>query len=386
MRGSRDARNALANTVASKVEGPAIFEDEIADTVSDKPKKQPKTRAGASLVREHLARAVDPDPRSRVRWERKMVMRQVARGTNPFSREPRLERIARTERQLTSRSPWLATSTKKLVKLAHQIQGKTVADALVQMRFSKKKMANEVRYQLELARDQAVVERGMGLGSSAKKDGESDEAGAAGEGGKKETIEIQTKDGKWVKIDDPTRMYVAEAWVNRGPWRGKEVDYRARGRTYIKQKPTTSKHIHLFFRFISPWLCPVLTGCSRHHGRPQGGKDADPRGRRARGQEVPPGPLGAPPRPPRHRPEAVVLVVDAPSGDGLGPVYIQCMIDGRRSSSLKLNPTPANLANCISNSAARVESLRLRFSSAIWQEYVQNRSRLRAAAPRRWPT
>jgi ribosomal protein L22 len=252
MRSSQEARKALANSVKSKVEGPAIFEDEISEAARAKQKRPDKTRAGAVLVREQLARAVDPDPRSRVRWERKMVMRQVARGTNPFSREPRAERIARTERQLTSRSPWLATSTKKLVKLAHQIQGKTVADALVQMRFSKKKMANEVRYQLEMARDLAVVERGMGLGS-AKKDGEGENAG---EGKKKEMIEIQTKDGKWVKIDDPTRMYVAEAWVNRGPWRGKEVDYRARGRTYIKHKPSTSKLFHRFFLILPLSVSP----------------------------------------------------------------------------------------------------------------------------------
>ncbi|KAL2126277.1 hypothetical protein VTI74DRAFT_1272 [Chaetomium olivicolor] len=164
-----------------------------------------------------------------------MVIRQVQRGTNPYSKEPRAERIARTERQLTSRSPWLATSTKKLVKLAHQIQGKTVAEALTQMRFSKKKMAQEVRYQLEMARDLAVAERGMGLGTKTQE----------GEDGKKEAVEIQDKDGKWVKIDDPTRIYVAEAWVNRGPWREKYPDYRARGRTYIKQRPTTSISIVL---------------------------------------------------------------------------------------------------------------------------------------------
>lgn len=193
-------------------------------------------------MREHLARAVDPDPRSRVRWERKMVIRQVQRGTDPFSREPRAARIARTERQMTTKSPFLATSTKKLVKLAHQIQGKTVAEALVQMRFSKKKMAQEVRYQLELARDLAVAERGMGLGAkralAAEGEGEGEASGIQANG---ETVEIQTKDGKWVKIDDPTRMYVAEAWVNRGPWRGKVPDYRARGRVNIKHRPTTSE-------------------------------------------------------------------------------------------------------------------------------------------------
>ncbi|KAL2017933.1 hypothetical protein VTK56DRAFT_1525 [Thermocarpiscus australiensis] len=246
--GSQESRRQLINRLTSRIEGPAIFEDEVkevahptttaaaaAKTTQGRPGTA-YTRSGASLAREHLARAVDPDPRSRVRWERKMVMRQVRRGTDPYSREPRAERIARTERALTSRSPWLATSVKKLVKLARQIQGKTVADALVQMRFSKKKMAQEVGYQLELARDLAVAERGMGMGA-AKKEGEE---GPSNNNNNKPLVEIRTKDGKWVKIDDPTRMYIAEAWVNRGPWRQKVPEYRARGRMNILQRPTTS--------------------------------------------------------------------------------------------------------------------------------------------------
>ena len=215
-------------------------------------------------MREHLARAVDPDPRSRVRWERKMLIRQVHRGTDPFSREPRAAVIARTERRLTSKSPWLATSTKKLVHLAHQIQGKTVSEALVQMRFSKKKMAQEVRYQLEVARDLAVVERGMGLGRAAAAAAAAAAAGG-GEGADEalgikgsadgKTVEIQTKDGKWVKVNDPTSMYIAEAWVNRGPLRGKIPDYRARGRMNIKKRPTTSEFsLVLPLLPLSSWL------------------------------------------------------------------------------------------------------------------------------------
>lgn len=173
---------------------------------------------------------MDPDPASRVRWERKQLIRQVHRGTDAFSTEPRRSRILRTERSLLTKSPWLATSTKKLVKLAHQIQGKPVSDALVQMRFSKKKMAQEVKYQLERARDLAVVERGMGLGE------------AKGEVlPESRAIEFRTKDGKHLKVTDPTRMYVAEAWVNRGPWRGVDADYRARGRVFRKMKPQTSE-------------------------------------------------------------------------------------------------------------------------------------------------
>ncbi|KAK3903598.1 hypothetical protein C8A05DRAFT_32667 [Staphylotrichum tortipilum] len=281
---AQETRNALSKQISSRVEGPAIFEDEIKDVATTEGTSEPGGRPrgaftgpGASMVREHLARAVDPDPRNRVRWERKMVIRQVRRGTDPFSREPRAERIARTERQLLSRSPWLATSTKKLVHLAHQIQGKSVAEALVQMRFSSKKMAQEVRYQLEVARDLAVAERGMGLGPAERRrlvelragaaaaagnnsaaetaalaaaDAESKRVmraleAAAGIRGNGKFVEIQDKDGRWLKIDDPTRMYVAEAWVNRGPWRDKVPEYRARGRMNILKRPTTSISIVL---------------------------------------------------------------------------------------------------------------------------------------------
>ncbi|KAK4142698.1 ribosomal protein L22/L17 [Dichotomopilus funicola] len=258
--GSKAAREKFVERLAGRLEGPAMFEDEVKeslpsdtspDTAPDgserRARKGPTTKPGASLVREHLARSVNPDPRARARWERKMVIRQVQRGTNPFSHEPKAARIARTERQVTSRSPFLATSTKKLVHLAHQIQGKTVTEALVQMRFSKKKFAQEVRYELERARDRAITERGMARGgslsslpalprtvsSAARAGGANSKTGDKG-------IEIQTKDGKWVKIDDPTRMYVAEAWVNRGPWRQKVPSYRARGRMNILMRPSAS--------------------------------------------------------------------------------------------------------------------------------------------------
>lgn len=262
MSGSKAAREKFVERLAGRLEGPAMFEDEVKETrPSDtepgtadgerRPRRGPTTKPGASLVREHLARAVNPDPRARARWERKMVIRQVQRGTNPFSHEPKAARIARTERQVTSRSPFLATSTKKLVHLAHQIQGKTVADALVQMRFSKKKFAQEVRYELERARDRAITERGMGRGGSLSSlpalprtvSSSARPGGANGKAGNK-GIELQTKDGKWIKVDDPTRMYVAEAWVNRGPWRQKVPEYRARGRMNILKRPSASK---LFF-------------------------------------------------------------------------------------------------------------------------------------------
>ncbi|KAM7205397.1 Ribosomal protein L22/L17 [Naviculisporaceae sp. PSN 640] len=241
--GTKDARKKLMENLSSGVEGQSIFEDELSKAepqklgvdAAESGKQVRKVRkpgnvtaAGASLAKEHLARAIDPDPRSRERWERKMVIRQIRNGTDPFSKEPRADRIARTERQLTSKSPFFATSTKKLVKLAHQIQGKTVEDAIVQMRYSKKKMAREVKLQLEQARDMAIVQRGMGLGQQQEADEKTPE------------IKIQTKDGKHLAIADTTRMYVAEAWVNRGPFRNPKLDYRARGRLNFMWRPTTS--------------------------------------------------------------------------------------------------------------------------------------------------
>ncbi|KAK4214600.1 ribosomal protein L22/L17 [Rhypophila decipiens] len=242
MMGTKDARKKLMGHLGTKVEGQSIFEDEISKIEPQDPDaaaaaerdvrkvRRPgsMTAPGASLAKDHLARAIDPDPRSRERWERKMIIHQIKNGTNPFSREKREDRIARTERQLRSKSPWFATSTKKLVKLAHQIQGKTVEDAIVQMRYSKKKMAREVKIQLEQARDQAVVERGMGLGGQQEP------------GSKKPQIKIQTKEGKHLTITDPSKMYVAEAWVNRGPFRNPKLDYRARGKLNFMWRPTTS--------------------------------------------------------------------------------------------------------------------------------------------------
>ena len=242
-----DARQKFLDRLSNRgLESESIFSDELSTQPAApggdqargaKPAAPPRSPSGASPLRDHHARATDPDPRSRVRWERKMVIRDARTGTDPFSREPRAIRLARTERQLRSKSSFLPTSVKKLVHLARQIQGKTLADALVQMRYSQKKMAAEVSYQLQLARDQAVAERGMGLGPAAV----SDEVVLGEDGADEEATKIRTKDGKWLSISDPTRMYVAEAWVGRGPWRGIKVVRRARGRRNVIRKPSTSK-------------------------------------------------------------------------------------------------------------------------------------------------
>lgn len=369
------------NSIASRIEGPAIFEDEVQKNRSDAqhtPGDVPVSVTGVSHVREHTARAADPDPRSRVRWERKMVIRQVQRGTNPYSREPRAERIARTERQLTSRSTWLPTSTKKLVHLARQIQGKTVADAMVQMRFSKKKMAQEVRYQLELARDRAIVERGMGLGAAGKKkNAEGGEVQASGDG---KTMEIQTKDGKWVKIDDPTRMYVAEAWVNRGTPRHKYPEYRARGRMNLKVQPKTSEFSAILFRRLSsPFLTRILQA-SRSSSRKKRHGSAKLPSARPRSSATDPGSTSPTAPSPLNgsgtRGRRLI-------GRWFGVVHRVLWVGAaEKVTALGLSHIMAHPTACISNGAARVNSLSLQLSFAAIARNVQIEGVFQPAAGR----
>ena len=164
-------------------------------------------------------------------------------------------KILRTERFSVSKSELFKTSVKKLGPLARQIAGKPIEEAIVQMRFSKKKAAAEVKKHLEYARDEAIVRRGMGLGMvKLKKAGEGEGEGE-GEGGD-ENREVQAmmkpivfhdKKGKRRTVTDTTGIYVDQAWVGRGKY-GQAPDYRARGRTYILRPPTTRKYFHTNFR------------------------------------------------------------------------------------------------------------------------------------------
>ncbi|KAG5989261.1 hypothetical protein E4U43_004533 [Claviceps pusilla] len=209
-----------------------IFQDEIeaarpdADADADADAAA-ESSASASRpeqkTRENMAMVTDPDPRSRTRWLRKKVIQMVRRNGPPTKQE----RIRMTERQLLHKSHFMPTSVKKLVMLSRQIAGKNLDDAITQMTWSKKKMAAEVKYYLEEARDLAIAQRGMGLG---KVNGEV----------LAKPKKIQTKDGSWMEVSDPTRMYIAQSWVGRGPWRGKELDYKGRGRMGVIQHPSTS--------------------------------------------------------------------------------------------------------------------------------------------------
>ncbi|KAI1178041.1 ribosomal protein L22/L17 [Nemania sp. FL0916] len=233
----REKEQQLAEKLSTPTQGASIFDEEI-KTAEDKEQELDKLAKDAprrkrqvytySRVKEHMERALNPDPRWRVRFHRKKIMQMVRKG-GQLTRE---ERIKASERELTSKSEVLPTSTKKLMHLARQIAGKTVDDAITQMRYSPKKMAREVRFQLEEARDMAIASRGMGLGPQS------------GQAQPKKRL-IKTKDGKTLEVEDPTRLYVDESWVTKGPWRHMRIQYHARGRMSQMWSPTTRINVVL---------------------------------------------------------------------------------------------------------------------------------------------
>ncbi len=201
-----------------------IFQDEI-ETAANKDAKDSARRSPENVEQKtqaNMAMVVDPDPLGRMRWQRRKVI-QMVRKNGRMTKE---QKIKMTERQLIHKSPFMATSVKKLMMLSRQISGKSVDDAITQMTWSKKKMAAEIRYYLEEARDLAIAQRGMGLG---KVNGELYDS----------PRKIQTREGKWVEVVDPSRMYIAQTWVGRGKWRGKSIDAKGRGRMGLIQHPAT---------------------------------------------------------------------------------------------------------------------------------------------------
>ncbi|WPH01743.1 Hypothetical protein R9X50_00459500 [Acrodontium crateriforme] len=179
--------------------------------------KAPKTKRDPAM----LDRVLNPDPAGLQRWQRKQVIKLVRKG----GRYTKPQMIKRTEREHTVKSANFKTSIKKLGMLARQISGMQLDEAITQMRFSKKKVATEVMEQLEAARDEAIVMRGMGLGLSSTPDDK--------------PVEIQLKSGKRHTVTDASEMYIDQAWVGRGPY-GKLPDYRARGRVFMLRTPWTS--------------------------------------------------------------------------------------------------------------------------------------------------
>jgi len=165
----------------------------------------------------------------------------VIRDIRKRGRLSKTERIMRTERESLAKSPFIKTSIKKLFPLARQIAGKPIEEAIVQMRFSKKKAAVDVKKHLEYARNEAMVKRGMGLRMVKAVDVEGETEGEAKEGSAlpQGTVVID-KNGKRRWITDKTNMYVDQAWVGRGTYRDSPL-FRARGRVDRLRHPQTSK-------------------------------------------------------------------------------------------------------------------------------------------------
>ncbi|KAL7623569.1 39S ribosomal protein L22, mitochondrial [Parahypoxylon ruwenzoriense] len=228
----QERQQIMAARSLDRTQGSSIFDEEIKDTERRQKEQQEQEQQGpkrygnigqGTQLREHMEMAEDPDPRWRVRFLKKKVMQMVRSG----GRLTREQRIRQSEKEHTSASPSLPTSTKKLMFLSRQIAGKTVDEAITQMRFSKKKMAREVKWQLEDARYKAIAAHGMGLGAADSKLLD-------------KPRKIQTKDGQWMQVVDPTRLYVDQSWVTKGPTRGIRIHYRARGRMSRMRRPTAS--------------------------------------------------------------------------------------------------------------------------------------------------
>ncbi|EAW11618.1 mitochondrial 54S ribosomal protein uL22m [Aspergillus clavatus NRRL 1] len=195
--------------------------------------RTPAARKGAEVVegeeemvyevesrnRGNMAAVLDPRPKARMRWERKMVVRELRRR----GRLTKTEQIMRTERESLSKSHWFKTSVKKLGPLARQIVGKNIDEAMLQMRFSKKKAAKDILEHLQHAKNVAIVRSGMGLGEAT--------------GDKPVTVTL--KSGERKKIFNPSSIYIDQAWVNRGPY-GVDYDHRARGQINRLRPPYTS--------------------------------------------------------------------------------------------------------------------------------------------------
>lgn len=227
----------------------------------------------------NMAMRLDPKPNARARWTRMMVIRDVRKR----GRLTKVMRIARTERSHLSKSRFLATSIKKLAPLARQIAGKTLDEAILQMRFSSKKAAQEVRQHLIQARNEAIVQAGMGLpdpdtveNTDAKKvQGrqvgikamikQATEGNIASKNKTKDVslnvatqssatppsyeivdpsntpslpTQLHSKALKRGVTPNPTDLYIAQAWVNRGTY-VPEASPRARGRTDLLRHPHT---------------------------------------------------------------------------------------------------------------------------------------------------
>ncbi|KAL1981759.1 hypothetical protein VTN96DRAFT_2186 [Rasamsonia emersonii] len=191
--------------------------------------EQPAAERLEDRDRNRMSMVLDPRPKARIRWERKMVIRAIRKR----GRLTKKEVLMRTEREALVKSHWFKTSVKKLGPLARQIAGKNIDEAILQMQFSKKKVAKDVMEHLKHAKNVAIVRHGMGLGHVT---GEAKSL--------PKPITVTLKSGERKEITDPTSIYIAQAWVNRGPY-DVDYDYRARGQINILRPPYTSLSVLL---------------------------------------------------------------------------------------------------------------------------------------------
>ena len=219
------------NPQEGSVGADSIFADELAAPSRPKPSRKklrsrpdeqgPESKFLEERSKDQMQLALNPDPKAQLRWEQKMVIRDIRKR----GRVPRQIQIKRTERESLSKSHWFKTSVKKLGPLARQIAGKNIDEAILQMRFSKKKAAFDVLGHLEHAKNVAIVRSGMGLSEPASEPAN--------------PLTVTLKSGERKKIDDPTSIYIQQAWVNRGPY-GFGMDHRARGQINRLRPPVTS--------------------------------------------------------------------------------------------------------------------------------------------------
>ncbi|KAF1833443.1 ribosomal protein L22 [Decorospora gaudefroyi] len=214
----------------------------------------------AEMDKELMSMNLDPNPEARRDLERRLVIAGVER----HGRMTKAQKLARTERESLYKSQFLPTSIKKLQKVINQIAGKTVSEALVQLRFSKKKVARDVMTGLQIAQNEAIAARGMGLAgeelalSRWKKQRNATDGGklkdlwdyktsAADRGGRidmpkvpsSRNTMIELKDGTKKVVRDPSEIYIDQAWVGPGEsW--KTPEYRARGKVNLLKHQTTS--------------------------------------------------------------------------------------------------------------------------------------------------
>ncbi|KAL8783053.1 MAG: hypothetical protein Q9213_004900 [Squamulea squamosa] len=254
-----------------------------------------------------LAAALDPNPEARRRWQRNQIIRNV-RNRGQLTKA---QKLARTERESLSKSPFYTTSVKKLMPLARQIAGKPIEEAIVQMRFSKKKVARDVKKHLEYARDKAIVERGMGLGvataeyNRAAGMGDSEDApeGTAHQDEQWPGMVVEDKKGKRRFVTDKSSIYVDEAWVGRGSY-SVDYDFRAKGMTFIMRPPETSKHYSIWQNSSDPQF-----NGRRHYRATKGRSNEDSSYGRARAKAAKEEGLASTPRQACHSPETILSLV-----------------------------------------------------------------------------